>query len=49
MNGNENTSDKLPFLTRFFRAVSLGLKIPQKSESRLNAFIEEKRGQNEQK
>ena len=48
MNGDENTSDKLPFLTRFFRAVSLGLKIPPKSESRLNAFIEEKRGQNEQ-
>lgn len=48
MNGDENTSDKLPFLTRFFRAVSLGLKIPPKSESRLNSFIEEKRGQNEQ-
>ena len=34
MSSKECTSDKLPFLTRFFRAISWNLKIPKRSESK---------------
>ena len=32
MSSKECTSDKIPFLTRFFKAISWDLKIPKRSE-----------------
>lgn len=34
MSSKECTSYKLPFLTRFFKAISWDLKIPKRSESK---------------
>ena len=33
MSSNQLNSDKIPFLTRFFRALSLDLKIPKRIEN----------------